>query len=144
MAIPGQQSGQRSERDRLAIAGASSRQRHRLRRSCGKHRTGRWLREEMFDLLRKYHVGLCIHDMPGSITPDMVTAKICYIRCHGNGEKYSGGYSDEMLQQWATKIVNWHKNHIHVFVYFNNDIGGFAPKNALTLKQMVNKKFNFD
>jgi uncharacterized protein YecE (DUF72 family) len=99
-----------------------------------------WLREEMFSLLRKYHVGFCIHDMPESITPEILTNNVAYIRFHGNGAKYSGGYSDEMLEQWATKIVNWHKSRIKVFVYFNNDIGGFAPKNALTLKAMINNK----
>ncbi|RYG10921.1 MAG: DUF72 domain-containing protein, partial [Chitinophagaceae bacterium] len=99
-----------------------------------------WLRDEMFTLLRKHNVGFCIHDMPDSITPEIVTSKMAYVRFHGNGEKYSGGYSDEMLDQWAIKLVEWQENHINVFVYFNNDIGGFAPINALTLKRMVSEK----
>jgi uncharacterized protein YecE (DUF72 family) len=97
-----------------------------------------WLREEMFDLLRKYHIGFCIHDMPESLTPEVVTAKLVYIRFHGNGAKYGGGYPDEILEQWAKKIMAWNKDRIKIFVYFNNDIGGFAPRNALTLKDMVN------
>jgi len=48
-----------------------------------------WLRDDMFALLQKYHVGFCIHDMPDSITPEIVTAKLAYVRFHGNGEKYT-------------------------------------------------------
>ena len=103
-------------------------------------RNSDWIREEMFDLLRKYNIGFCIHDMPESATPEIVTGKIAYIRFHGNGEKYSGGYSDKMLYQWSNKIIDLNKSNIQVFVYFNNDIGGFAPRNALTLKSMVNEK----
>jgi uncharacterized protein YecE (DUF72 family) len=98
-----------------------------------------WLRDEMFELLRKNKVGFCIHDMPDSSTPEIITSNIAYIRFHGNGAKYSGGYSDDVLYEWAKKIIKWNNNHIHVFVYFNNDIGGFAPRNALTLKRMVNE-----
>jgi uncharacterized protein YecE (DUF72 family) len=101
-------------------------------------RNNDWIRDEMFDLLRKYHVGFCIHDMPDIVTPEIVTAKVAYIRFHGNGAKYSGGYSDKMLAHWATRINEWNTNGIDVYVYFNNDIGGFAPRNALTLKSMVN------
>jgi len=111
----------------------------------GKHeyvfefRNSDWLRDEMYDLLRKYKIGLCIHDMPGSTTPDIVTAKHTYVRFHGSGAKYGGGYPDKELEVWARKIVEWNARKINVYVYFNNDIGGFAPRNALTLKHMVNK-----
>ncbi|RYY02338.1 MAG: DUF72 domain-containing protein [Gammaproteobacteria bacterium] len=101
-----------------------------------------WLRDEMFALLRQYNVGFCIHDMPGSITPDVVTSKIAYVRFHGNGEKYSGGYPNRMLEQWAENVVEWQKNHITPYVYLNNDIGGFAPRNALTLKNIIEEKYN--
>lgn len=100
-------------------------------------RNNDWIREEMFSLLRKYHVGFCMHDMPGYFSPEIVTAKTVYIRFHGNGEKYSGGYSDNMLEPWTKKINEWHKNHLKVYVYFNNDIGGYAPRNAMTLKGMI-------
>jgi uncharacterized protein YecE (DUF72 family) len=99
-----------------------------------------WLREEMFALLRKYHIGFCIHNMPESITPELLTAKISYIRFPGYGEKYGGGYPEYVLDQWAAKLVDWHRSHIKVFVYFNNDIGGFAPKNALMLKRLIKEK----
>ena len=99
-----------------------------------------WMNEEAYTLLRKYRAGFCIHDMPESATPEVVTSKTAYVRFHGNGEKYSGGYSDDTLETWAEKILVWNEKHIKVYVYFNNDIGGFAPKNALTLKAMINSK----
>jgi uncharacterized protein YecE (DUF72 family) len=99
-----------------------------------------WIRDETFELLRKYKVGFCIHDMPDSATPEIITSKIAYVRFHGSGQKYSGGYSDEVLKQWADKIIAWRKNRINVYIYFNNDIGGFAHRNALTLKNLVNMK----
>lgn len=35
-------------------------------------------------------------------------------------------------------IVDWHRAKRGVFVYFNNDIGGYALENALTLKRLLN------
>jgi uncharacterized protein YecE (DUF72 family) len=37
----------------------------------------------------------------------------------------------------AKRIEAWSRKLKHVFVYFDNDQAGFAPKNALELKKMI-------
>jgi uncharacterized protein YecE (DUF72 family) len=50
---------------------------------------------------------------------------------------YGSNYSDKELNQWAEKIEDWTGRRKVGFVYFNNDAYGFAVKNALTLKKIV-------
>lgn len=100
-------------------------------------RNADWMRDEAYAILRKYSTAFCIHDMAQSCTPEIVTSKLAYVRFHGPQGTYQGSYSDETLNNWAFKIVEWKKKHIQVYIYFNNDIGGFAPRNAKTLKKFV-------
>lgn len=100
-------------------------------------RNNNWLREEVFEILHKHDMGFCIHDMPGSQTPEVITSKIIYIRFHGSQGKYQGSYSDKTLDGWANKIQQWKKDH-QIYIYFNNDIEGFAPENALKLQELIN------
>ena len=94
-----------------------------------------WYSNDTFNLLGKFSVGFCIHDMPDKESPRVVTANIIYIRFHGSTGKYSGSYSKYALQNWA----KWLKEHKHealgIYIYFNNDINGHAIENAKQLKQ---------
>lgn len=53
-------------------------------------------------------------------------------RFHGTTGYYSGCYSDEELEGWAEKVRQMGRLKT-VYVYFNNDIGGYAVGNASTL-----------
>ncbi len=97
-----------------------------------RHRS--WYEEEIFDLLRKFGVALCIHDFGKKQTPLEVTSDFVYIRFHGPSGRYRGSYDDEVLREWAKKIVAFERD---VFCYFNNDYEGNAVKNAFTLKAFV-------
>lgn len=59
------------------------------------------------------------------------------MRLHGPGNKYQGDYSDDVLRNWTERIEKWRQHLQHIFVYFDNDQAGFAPKNALRLKQTL-------
>jgi uncharacterized protein YecE (DUF72 family) len=98
-----------------------------------------WMRDEAFQLLEKYNIGFCIHDMPESKTPEIVVGKVAYLRFHGPQGTYGNSYPKDILSSWAKKIRAWDKKGVRVYVYFNNDIGGFAPHNALTLMELVEK-----
>jgi uncharacterized protein YecE (DUF72 family) len=95
-----------------------------------------WLIEEVFRLLERYRVAHCIHDMYPLEVPLRVTAPPVYIRLHGDMDHY-GDYSPAALETWATRIEGWHGEKLDVYVYFNNDIGGYAVKNALALKSRL-------
>jgi uncharacterized protein YecE (DUF72 family) len=99
-----------------------------------------WMREEAFETLGRHGAGFCIHDMPESRTPEIVVGRTAYVRFHGPEGRYQGSYPDEVLMEWAGKAREWSRRRKQVYCYFNNDIGGYAPRNALTLMGMVERK----
>lgn len=97
-----------------------------------------WLRPQAFALLRKHNVAFCIHDLGQMQTPLEVTADFTYLRFHGPGRaKYCGSYSETDLREWASRIDEWRRQLSGVYVYFNNDVGGWAVKNAETLLSLL-------
>jgi uncharacterized protein YecE (DUF72 family) len=50
---------------------------------------------------------------------------------------YAGSYDTKELRRWAGHIHNWDAQGRDVLVYFNNDLGGHAVRNARELKAMV-------
>ena len=97
-----------------------------------------WNTAEVFDLLRRHNVALCIHDWRERPWPTELTADFTYIRFHGSGTRYGGDYPQTQLRQWADRIQSWRTRLFEAFVYFNNDIGGHAIRNAHTLREMLN------
>jgi len=96
-----------------------------------------WLDEEVFRMLRRYHIGLCVFDMPRLTCPRAATADFAYIRFHGSHQLYSSNYSDEELADWAKKLAQLAETAETVYVYFNNDAGGYALDNARTLRRLL-------
>jgi uncharacterized protein YecE (DUF72 family) len=117
--------------DRLALflSGLSPEFRHVI-----EFRHESWLTEDVFDILRKYHAGICVFDMPESTCPLLATADFAYIRFHGSDSLYSSCYSDEELSDWAKRIIDLAKNLDSVYIYFNNDVQGFALRNAEAIR----------
>jgi len=93
-----------------------------------------WLEEKVFEILRKYNVGLCIFDMPSLTCPLAATADFAYIRFHGSTGLYFSCYSDEQLADWAKKLANLAANLKEIYIYFNNDAEAFAIRNAITIR----------
>ncbi|MGA9591301.1 MAG: DUF72 domain-containing protein [Salegentibacter sp.] len=97
-------------------------------------RDERWLSEELYEVLRKYNTALVIHDMIAD-HPREVTADWIYLRFHG--KNYSGSYSKKQLDKIAEDIQDHKADGKDVYVYFNNDLGGHAIRNALSLKEKL-------
>jgi uncharacterized protein YecE (DUF72 family) len=95
-----------------------------------------WLNEDVFRMMEAEHVSHCIHDMYGISVPHRITTSLVYVRLHGGSEK-GGGYPLSALKEWAEILSSWNHNGLDVFVYFNNDTGGHAFRNAKTLKEML-------
>ena len=98
-----------------------------------------WLADEVFDILRSNNVGLCVFDMPKMSCPAITTSDFTYIRFHGSDSLYASCYTDEELADWAAKIAEISGNLESVFIYFNNDVQGFAVKNAMTIRGYLEK-----
>jgi uncharacterized protein YecE (DUF72 family) len=50
---------------------------------------------------------------------------------------YTGSYTSEDLRWWAGRIAEWDGEGRDVWMYFNNDLGGHAVRNALALKGLL-------
>ncbi len=96
-----------------------------------------WLDEGVFEILRRYNVGLCVFDMPELTCPLVTTSDFAYIRFHGSASLYSSSYSDGELTDWAKCIAASGQNMAKIYIYFNNDAEAYAVRNALTIRQML-------
>lgn len=91
----------------------------------------------VIDLLGRYRVALCVHDMPGSESPLLVIGPLLYVRFHGYGAKYGGSYPGEVLQEWAVWLRDGLATGRDAYVYFNNDVDGHAVHDAERLRLLV-------
>jgi uncharacterized protein YecE (DUF72 family) len=89
-----------------------------------------WLVPEVFDLLTRANVALCLQDWREAPVRAPVTADFVYIRRHGTTHRYGGSYSDTMLRADARAIRAWLREGRDVCVYFNNDGNAYAVRNA--------------
>lgn len=96
-----------------------------------------WYSEDVLRLLERHRVALCLHDMRGSATGRQRVGPVVYVRFHGATSKYGGAYSVERLRPWAEWLHGQRMAGVDVYAYFNNDIGGHAPRDARTLAKCL-------
>jgi uncharacterized protein YecE (DUF72 family) len=95
-----------------------------------------WHRAEAYAALGRHQAGLCI-PVGGRVRPDLVTtAPFAYVRMHA-GEAPGGGFTREQLEWWAARIRALLRSGKDSYVYFNNDSGGHAPRDARTLLDLL-------
>ncbi|MGH7845467.1 MAG: DUF72 domain-containing protein [Candidatus Binatia bacterium] len=97
-------------------------------------RDPRWLRAEIYGILKSHKAALCIHDMIEK-HPREITAKWVYLRFHGI--RYGGNYTHQFLKEQALQIKTYLDRGLDVFAYFNNDRDGYALQNAAELENAV-------
>lgn len=90
--------------------------------------------------LEKHGVALVLHDMPGSARQRDPVGPFIYIRFHGAGQPYGGAYSVQRLAAWAGRIVAWTDAGRDAYVYFNNDAGGHAVRDASRLIEYLARR----
>ncbi|WP_153504467.1 DUF72 domain-containing protein [Cumulibacter manganitolerans] len=90
--------------------------------------------DEARALCAEYGVAVVIADSAGK-WPVMhdATSDFRYVRLHGETELYASGYTDESLDRWADICRGWLGEGHDVHVYFDNDIRGHAPHDAVRL-----------
>ena len=99
-----------------------------------------WYADEVLRLLERHRVALCLHDMPGSATGRERVGPFVYVRFHGATGKYGGSYPDDRLRSWAEWLGSERRKGADVYAYFNNDVGGHAPRNAVTLRRFLEEQ----
>ena len=106
-------------------------------RNTLEFRNETWMIKKTMDLCKESKVSLCMADWPEFIDDLPVTSDFVYIRRHGEGGNYTTRYSKAALRKDAERLKNYVKNGNDVFMYFNNDFHGYAPKNARELTEML-------
>jgi uncharacterized protein YecE (DUF72 family) len=90
--------------------------------------------QEAYGVLRAHGVATVYADTAGKWPKvDEDTASYRYVRLHGDKELYASGYTDRSLDEWATRCRGWADSGQDVFVYFDNDMKGYAPHDAMRL-----------
>jgi uncharacterized protein YecE (DUF72 family) len=89
---------------------------------------------EAMAVLRRHGVACVLADTAGRWPrADEDTGAIRYVRLHGDKELYASGYTGQALDEWAARCRGWAEAGQDVFVYFDNDMKGYAPHDAMVL-----------
>jgi uncharacterized protein YecE (DUF72 family) len=95
-----------------------------------------WHTQEVYRLLADHAVALCI-PVGGGLNPDRITTTaFTYLRMH-RGQEPGGGFTADELKTWAAQVQALSSAGKDGYVYFNNDWGGFAIRDALTLRELL-------
>jgi uncharacterized protein YecE (DUF72 family) len=108
-------------------------------RNVFEFRHDSWIKKEVFQILEKENYAICMADWPDFLKELPPTADFVYIRRHGHGT-YADCYSHDELKADARLINDFLKQKKDVYIYFNNDANGYAPKNALELMGLLKIK----
>jgi uncharacterized protein YecE (DUF72 family) len=97
-----------------------------------------WFGDDLYTLLREHGVALVIGDRREvrDFQTLQLTADFTYVRFHAGTRGVRGNYSPTELDEWAERLRAW-SSEVDVFAYFNNDWEGFAPANALGLRERL-------
>jgi uncharacterized protein YecE (DUF72 family) len=88
-------------------------------------------------LVARHGVALVVSDSAGRWpVMDDTGAPFHYVRLHGEGELYAGGYAEDSLDRWARRCREWSAS-ADVYVYFDNDARGRAPHDAVALRERL-------
>ena len=95
-----------------------------------------WYIDEIYEILQKKKIALCLTDLHGKLSAEEITAPFTYIRLHGPQKSYEGFYGPAKLKVWKNKIEKWTPK-TSVYCYFDNDEKAFAIQDAKTLQAML-------
>jgi uncharacterized protein YecE (DUF72 family) len=100
-----------------------------------------WIRPDINELLARVRAVFCICELAGYQSPLTITADFAYVRLHGPGlGKYQETYPTEPRRGWGKHVEDWAKDLASIYIYFDNDQAGYASRNAVELKRLVNGK----
>lgn len=63
-----------------------------------------------------------------------------HVRLHFGTKKYGGGYDRARLEEWADWLADHATRGRAIFAFLNNDSGGHAPRDAVTLRSLVHAR----
>lgn len=94
-----------------------------------------WYVPDTLAMLARHRAALVASDWPDFATPLVATTDFCYLRRHGPGALYASRYDDAALQ--ADLALLRAQPVRDAYVFFNNDIHGYAPFDAMRMLAMA-------
>ncbi|MDF3076959.1 MAG: hypothetical protein K0S09_848 [Sphingobacteriaceae bacterium] len=95
-----------------------------------------WWRQDVYDELAKHNISFCGMSHPTLPKDVIANTGLLYYRFHGEDALYASLYSKEKLQE-TVKIIRGSDTVKDAFIFFNNDIHGYAVKNAREMIGML-------
>jgi uncharacterized protein YecE (DUF72 family) len=105
-----------------------------------RHRS--WFTPEVQSILRSHGAALCWADRRGPRTPvdpAWATAPWGYTRFHAGNVLPPGCYGERSLDTWLGRVRAAWPDHADVFLYWNNDHRGCAPRDAGTFANLARR-----
>ncbi|MGZ3447501.1 MAG: DUF72 domain-containing protein [Myxococcaceae bacterium] len=102
-----------------------------------------WYLPETCEVLDAHGAAFCEHDLV-PLPPPRLTGGFRYLRFHGAGAKYGGRYGPAALDPVARDLLRTRRRGVDAYVFFNNDIGGHAVHDALTLRTALGETMRLD
>lgn len=98
-----------------------------------------WNDPAVFTLLESHRAAYVVMSGANLVCVPRGTTDQVYVRMHGPepATMYTGSYTPDDLRWWAKRITEWDSEGRDVWIYFNNDLGGHAVRNALSLRELV-------
>jgi uncharacterized protein YecE (DUF72 family) len=96
------------------------------------------LQPRLYEMARRSRVAVAVSHSTAWPLTEEITSEFSYLRLHGPSRLYASGYRSEELVDWHDRILAWSDDgRRDVYVYFDNDAGGHAPRNALELSGLL-------
>jgi uncharacterized protein YecE (DUF72 family) len=108
-------------------------------RTAVEFRHESWFTAETRSVLERRRAALCLADSPRRRQPRWRTADWGIVRFHEGQGSQAPGYETAALGRWARQIAGMWGPRDEVFVYFNNDTGGYALRDAVTFAQLASR-----
>jgi uncharacterized protein YecE (DUF72 family) len=105
-------------------------------RAAFEFRHPSWDHDDVLTLLDGAGAAWVLADRPGAHVPRHVTGGWSYVRFH-RGTRRGFPYTAEKIRRWAHVIASLEAGE--VFVYFNNDPGGAAVRDAERLRRALDR-----
>jgi uncharacterized protein YecE (DUF72 family) len=90
-----------------------------------------WFDDEIYDLLKKRNIPLCIADTDKLATPKEITADYGYLRLRRED------YAKIDIERWAKFVREQKTKWRDIFVYFKHEEAGIGPKLAKQMMELL-------
>jgi uncharacterized protein YecE (DUF72 family) len=112
-----------------ALAGVFEAFRDRVRLVC-EFRHSSWYCDAVYELLESHDAALCLADRRNRHTPLVRTASWGFVRMHEGIASPRPHYGSRALATWVDRVAGLWGTSGECFVYFNNDHGACAIRDA--------------